>query len=98
LRLVTGVILTIPAYVLFGAPLRLTLASVIDDFRDPPPAQATWSYVAHHYVSFTATTIKAAVSSAVPPPLVGLTLVAGLIPLFLLRSRRDPLILMMRGW
>jgi hypothetical protein len=95
---ISGVIVTIPAYALFGAPLRLTLASVIDDFRDPPPAQATWSYVAHHYVSFTATTIKADVSYAVHHPLVGLTLVAGLIPLFLLRSRCEPLILMMRGW
>ncbi len=95
---ISGVIVTIPAYVLFGAPLRLTLASVIDDFRDPPPAQATWSYVAHHYVSFTATTIKADVSYAIHHPLVGLTLVAGLVPLFMLRSRRDPLVLMMRGW
>ena len=95
---ISGVIVTIPAYLMFGAPLRLTLASVIDDFRDPPPAQATWSYVAHHYVSFTATTIKADVGYAVHHPLVGLTLVAGLIPLFLLSSRRDPLILMMRGW
>lgn len=96
--LISGAIVTIPAYLLFGAPLRLTLASVINDFRDPPPAQATWSYVAHHYLSFTATTIKADISYAVHHPLVGLTLVAGLIPLFLLRSRRDPLILMMRGW
>lgn len=95
---VSGVIVTIPAYLLFGAPLRLTLASVIDDFRDPPPAQATWSYVAHHYVSFTATTIKADVSYAVHHPLVGFTLVAGLVPLFLWRSRREPLVLMMRGW
>lgn len=49
-------------------------------------------------MSFTATTIKADVGYAVHHPLVGLTLVAGLIPLFLLSSRRDPLILMMRGW
>ncbi len=93
-----GVIVSIPAYLLFGASLRLTLASVIDDFRDPPASQATWSYVAHHYVSFTATTIKADVSYAVDHPFIGLTLVAGLIPLFVLRSRRDPVILMMRGW
>jgi hypothetical protein len=84
--------------VLFGAPLRLTLASVIDDFRDPPRAQATWSYVAHHYVSFTATTIKADLSYAIHHPLLGLTLLGGLIPLLLFRSRRDPLVLMMRGW
>jgi hypothetical protein len=95
---VGGVIVTVPAYVLFGAPLRLTLASVIDDFRDPPRAQASWSYVAHHYVSFTATTIKADVSYAVHHPFVGLALVAGLLPLFLLSARPDPLILMMRGW
>jgi hypothetical protein len=95
---ISGVIVTIPAYVMFGAPLRLTLASVLDDFRDPPPAQATWSYIAHHYVSFTYTTIKADVSYAIHHPLVGLTLVAGLIGLFLLRAGRDPLILMMRGW
>ena len=95
---ISGVVVTIPAYLLFGAPLRLTLASVIDDFRDPPPAQATWSYVAHHYVSFTATTIKADLSYAVHHPFVGLTLAAGLSSLFLLRSRREPLILVMRGW
>jgi hypothetical protein len=98
LMLLSGAVVTIPAYVLFGAPLRLTLASVIDDFRDPPPARATWSYVAHHYVSFTTATIKADLTYAVQHPFVGLTLVAGLIPLFLLRARRDPLILMMRGW
>jgi hypothetical protein len=98
IMIVSGAIVTLPAYVMFGAPLRLTLASVIDNFRDPPPAQATWSYVAHHYLSFTATTIKADVSYAIHHPFVGLTLVAGLIPLFLLKSRRDPLILMMRGW
>src|SRR6185312_1989891 len=95
---ISGVVVTIPAYLLLGAPLRLTLASVIDDFRDPPPAQATWSYVAHHYVSFTATTIKADLSYAVHHPFVGLTLAAGLSSLFLLRSRREPLILVMRGW
>jgi hypothetical protein len=98
IMIVSGAIVTIPAYVLFGAPLRLTLASVIDNFRDPTPAHATWSYVAHHYLSFTATTIKADVSYAIHHPFVGLTLVVGLIPLFVLTSRRDPLILMMRGW
>ena len=54
--------------------------------------------MAHHYVSFTLTTIKADVSFAIHHPFVGLTLVAGLIPLFLIRSRRDPLVLMLRGW
>jgi hypothetical protein len=98
LMLVSGVIATLPAYLLFGAPLRLTLASVIDDFRDPPAARATWSYVAHHYLSFTVTTVKADISYAIHHPLVGFTLVAGLLPLFLLASRREPLILMMRGW
>jgi hypothetical protein len=98
LMLLSGAVVTIPAYVLFGAPLRLTLASVIDDFRDPPPGRATWSYVAHHYVSFITATIKADITYAIQHPFVGLTLVAGLIPLFLLRARRDPLILMMRGW
>jgi hypothetical protein len=57
-----------------------------------------WSYVAHHYVSFSATTIKADVSYAVHHPAAGLTLLAGLVPFFLIRSGRDPLTLMMRGW
>jgi hypothetical protein len=96
--LVSGIAVTIPAYVLFGAPLRLTLASVIDNFNDPPAAHATWSYVAAHYPAFAWSTIKADIVYAVHHPAVGVTLIAGLIPLFALRSRRDPLILLMRGW
>jgi hypothetical protein len=71
---------------------------VLDHFRDPPPAQATWGYIVHHYAWFAYSTIKVDVLYALHHPDVGLTLVAGLIPLFLIRSRRDPLILLMRGW
>ncbi len=98
LLLVTGVLATAPAYLIFGESLRLTLASVIAGFEPPTPAHATWSYVAAHYPSFAFNTIKSDIKYAVAHPILGLTVVVGLGSLFLIRAPRDRLVLLMRGW
>jgi hypothetical protein len=90
----TGLLATIPAYLLFGASLRLTLASVIDGFEIPSPAHSTWTYVAEHYPHLFFGTVKADLHYAAHHPLVGLTVGVGL---FALPANRDTLILSMRG-
>jgi hypothetical protein len=95
--ILTGVLATIPAYLLFGASLRLTLASVIDGFEIPSPAHSTWTYVAKHYPHLFFGTVKADLHYAAYHPLVGLTVGVGLVALFALRANRDTLILLMRG-
>jgi hypothetical protein len=92
-----GVLATIPAYLLFGASLRLTLAFQINGFEIPSAAHATWSYVAAHYPSLFFGTVKADVRYAASHPVVGLTIAIGLLALFTIPARRDTLILLMRG-
>jgi hypothetical protein len=93
----TGVLATIPAYLLFGASLRLTLASIIAGFEIPIPAHATWSYVAAHYPSLFFGTVKEDLRYATRHPVVGLTIAVGLLALFIISAKRDTLTLLMRG-
>jgi len=93
----TGVLATIPAYLLFGASLRLTLASIIAGFEIPSPAHATWSYVAAHYPSLFFGTVKSDLHYAAFHPVVGLTTAIGLLALFIIPAKQDALILLMRG-
>ncbi len=93
----TGILVTIPAYLLFGASLRLTLASVIDGFEIPSPAHATWTYIAEHYPHLFFGTVNADLHYATQHPLVGLTIGVGMVALFALPANRDTLILLMRG-
>jgi hypothetical protein len=93
----TGILATIPAYLLFGASLRLTLASIMNGFEPPSPAHSTWSYVVAHYWPLFYGTVKADLQYAVDHPLVGLTVGVGLVALFALPARRDALVLLARG-
>jgi hypothetical protein len=93
----TGVLATIPAYLLFGASLRLTLAFQINGFEIPSAAHATWSYVAAHYPSLFFGTVKGDLHYAAHHPVVGLTIAIGLLALFTIPAKRDTLILIMRG-
>lgn len=48
LLVVSGVAASLPAPLLFGAPLREAMAYTLNDFR--PPADASWGFVASHYL------------------------------------------------
>src|SRR6266511_2791905 len=45
----TGVAASLPAPLAFGAPVRQAMAYTLNGFSPPP--QASWSFVAHHYLS-----------------------------------------------
>jgi hypothetical protein len=94
---VGGVIVTFPPYLLFGASLRLTLASIIAGFEIPSRAHATWSYIAAHYPSLVYQTIKFDFHYMVSNPTVGLSVMLGLIALFAVPARGKWLVLAMRG-
>lgn len=97
LTAVGGVIVTLPPYLLFGASLRLTLASIIAGFEIPTPAHATWSYIAAHYPSLIYETIKFDYHYMLSNPTVGLSVVLGLVALFGVPARGKRLVLAMRG-
>jgi hypothetical protein len=93
----SGLLVTIPPYLLFGASLRLTLASIMAGFEIPTHAHATWGYIAAHYPSLVYEGIKFDFHYMVSTPTVGVTVVVGLIALFAIPARRDRLIFAMRG-
>jgi hypothetical protein len=93
----TGIVVTIPAYLLFGASLRLSLASIVSGFEIPTPTHSTWSYVAAHYPHLIGGTLKTDLKYAVSHPVVGLTLGVGLVALFALPAKRDALVFVARG-
>jgi hypothetical protein len=93
----SGVLATLPAYLIFGASLRLTLASVMAGFEIPTPAHSTWTYVANHYPHLFLQTVKADLHYMLFHPVLGLAVGIGLIALFALPARRGALWLAMRG-
>ncbi len=93
----SGVLVTLPAYLIFGSSLRMTLASVMAGFEVPTPAHSTWSYVASHYPHLFFETVKTDLHYMLLQPVVGLTVGIGLIALFALPARRSALWLAMRG-
>ena len=96
--ILSGVLVTLPAYVLFGASLRSTLAFQINAFEIPSAAHATWAYVAAHYPALLWSTTKADLHYAfIGHPLVGLTMLTGLVSLFAVPARGDTFTLVMRG-
>jgi hypothetical protein len=98
LMIVTGILVTIPAYLVFGASLRKTLAFQMSGFEIPSAAQSTWGYIAAHYPSLLWSTAKADVHYAfVGHPVVGVSFATGIVALFAIPAKRDTLILVMRG-
>lgn len=96
--ILTGILATIPAYLLFGAALRSTLAFQINDFEIPSAAHSTWGYIATHYPSLFWSTAKGDVHYAfVGHPVVGLSFAVGVVALFAVPAKGDTLILVMRG-
>ncbi|MCW2951298.1 MAG: hypothetical protein JWQ48_468 [Conexibacter sp.] len=99
--LVTGVLASLPAPLIFSAPLRDNLAYVFRDFRIP--TDTSWSSILHAYpsrfVDMLHSDARYPVDTAVPPftVLVGLVALVGVCALFALRERRDPFIAMLRG-
>jgi hypothetical protein len=93
----SGILVTLPAYLIFGASLRMTLASIMAGFAIPTPAHSTWTYVARHYPHLFLGTVKADIHYMLFHPLFGLTVGIGLIALFALPARGGALWLAMRG-
>jgi hypothetical protein len=93
----SGVLVTLPAYLIFGASLRMTLASIMTGFEIPSPTHSSWAYVARHYPHLFLGTVKADLHYMLLHPIVGLTVGIGLIALFALPARGDALWLAMRG-
>jgi hypothetical protein len=94
----TGVLATVPSYLLFGASLRLSLAYQMSRFHYPvSPAHSTWGYVAEHYPAFSERLVRNDLRYVLNHPVVGLTFVIGVVALFALPANRDRLILLMRG-
>jgi len=92
-----GILATIPAYLLFAASPRLTLAFQMNGFEVPDPAHSTWAYVGRHYPSLFLDTVKTDMVYMYHHLAVGLALIAGITSLFTLPTKRDTLILLMRG-
>jgi hypothetical protein len=94
---VTGVLATIPVYLLFGSSLRLTLAFQMNAFEVPSPTHATWSYVLAHYPSLFAETVREDGAYLLSHVIVAITWLTGLAGLFIRRGNREPLAVLMRG-
>jgi hypothetical protein len=94
---VSGVLATLPSYLIFGSSLRLTLASIMAGFKIPSPAHSTWTYVARHYPHLFLGTVKADLHYMLFHPVVGLSVAIGLIALIALPARHGALWLAMRG-
>ena len=78
--ILAGVLVTLPAYLLFGASLRNTLAFQMSGFEIPTAAHDTWGYIAAHYPALAWSTTKSDLRYAfVEHPAVGLSLAVGLL-------------------
>jgi hypothetical protein len=80
---VTGVVASIPAFAIFGAPLRTNLALKVANDHVPTPSQASTEAILHHYPGFVWALVKGDLAYVHHHPLVGLVFVAGLALLFL---------------
>ena len=98
---VTGVLASIPAPLIAGAPLQANLAYVIDEYG--VPANSSWSFISSHYPHQLWTVIHADFtyplhfSFPLPMFMELLVILAGAIALFVISARSDHFIWMMRA-
>lgn len=83
LALGTAVVASLPAPLLFGAPLREEMAYTLNDFRPPP--SPSWSFVAHHWTAAEKGLVKDDLTYLAHHPYVGVFAVGGLLALYVVR-------------
>ncbi len=91
----TGAIAAVPAPLVFGAPLRVSMAYTLNGFT--PPADPSWHFVAHHFLSGLHSLEKNDVSYALHHPGTTAAALAGLVALFAVRRRGDAYFSLMRA-
>ena len=92
--LVTAVVVSLPAPLIFGAPTREIIAYTLNQFH--PPADASWSFIRSRYVAAEKGLVKDDLTYLLHHPYVGLFAVVGLVALFAIRNG-DAATRMMRG-
>jgi hypothetical protein len=96
----TGILASLPAPLLFSAPVRDNLAYVFNDYRIP--TDTSWSGILHDYPGALASVVRHDLTYPIDAPLppvtflFGVMVVAGVVLLFL-RSHDDPFLRLMRG-
>ncbi|HEY8724563.1 MAG TPA: hypothetical protein VIL92_11975 [Gaiellaceae bacterium] len=93
--LATGIVASLPAPLLFGAPTREIMAYTLNQFR--PPAHATWGFIRSRYVVGEKGLVKDDLTYLVHHPYVGLFAIGGIVALYAIRNRGDDAASMMRG-
>jgi hypothetical protein len=94
--LATGVLASIPALVLFGAPARELIAYTLNDFRPPP--NPSWSFIRARYWTGEKGLVHDDLLYLVHHPYVGVFAIGGLLSLFVLRgTRSDPALPLIRA-
>ena len=93
--LATGIVASLPAPLLFGAPTREIMAYTLNQFR--PPAHATWGFIRSRYVAGEKGLVKDDLTYLVHHPYVGLFAAGGIVALYAFRSRGDDAASLMRG-
>jgi hypothetical protein len=91
----TGIVASLPAPLLFGAPTREIMAYTLNQFR--PPAHATWGFIRSRYVAGEKGLVKDDLTYLVHHPYVGLFAAGGIVALYALRSHGDDAAPLMRG-
>jgi len=81
----TGVAASLPAPLAFGAPVREAMAYTLNGFSPPP--QASWSFVADHYLSGAHSLVKNNLDWLGRHPVEAVVLVGGFLAILLLRHR-----------
>lgn len=82
--LATGLVASLPAPLLFGAPTREIIAYTLNQFR--PPAHATWSFIRSRYANGEKGLVKDDFTYLVHHPYVGLFAVGGIVALYAIRN------------
>jgi len=93
--LATGIVASLPAPLLFGAPTREIMAYTLNQFR--PPAHATWSFIRSRYVDGEKGLAKDDLTYLVHHPYVGLFAVGGIAALYAIRTAEDEAGSLLRG-
>lgn len=81
----TGMAASLPAPIVFGAPVREAMAYTLNGFSSPP--QASWSFVADHYLSGAHSLVKNNLDWMGRHPVDAAVLVGGFLAILLLRHR-----------
>jgi tellurite resistance protein TehA-like permease len=97
----TGVVASVPAFALFGAPLVSQLSYVLQGFH--PPTVVSWSYVLHHYPAALSSVLRQdahyplGLSFPVFWFAVAAVLLAALVYMFVASPRGDPFFMLSKG-